>query len=171
MQGVTIFNNYNNSLKPRATPDISSCIIIKCVSPVDVGGQVGFLAPWLVVDVVRLVVVVAGAQTGALVEEPRVEGGVPGSPALSGLGRKTQGDLLADVPLTVPIQLGPPVRRSSVQVPLPRALLVALVSQVLPLCPFTVVFASLGGPVTQRRASLLRPKCLNSLSRHHLRID
>ena len=25
MQGVTIFNNYNNSLKPRATPDISSC--------------------------------------------------------------------------------------------------------------------------------------------------
>ena len=28
MQGVTIFNNYNNSLKPRATPDISSC---KCI--------------------------------------------------------------------------------------------------------------------------------------------
>ena len=29
MQGVTIFNNYNNSLKPRATPDISSCYYIR----------------------------------------------------------------------------------------------------------------------------------------------
>ena len=75
---------------------------------VDVGADVGALAPRLRVHVVRLVVLEAGVHTGRLVEQPGVEEPLAGGRRL---GRDAEGDLLRDVALAVAIQLRAPVGR------------------------------------------------------------
>uniref|UniRef100_A0A6B0V670 Putative secreted protein n=1 Tax=Ixodes ricinus TaxID=34613 RepID=A0A6B0V670_IXORI len=100
-------------------------LVPRVLGSVHVGLRV---APRLVVHVVRVVVAEPAAQALALVEEPLVELDLrrprPGH---------AQGDLLADVPLPLLLQLGPLVRGRPGDVALPLAVLVALVAELVSL--------------------------------------